>query len=212
MKPFWLSQFFALLLLVGAGAAIGCGWQGQTAADNAGNDQPKPPFAGDQALVAPKGALIYIRLQQPISNATTHAGDRFSAVLDEPLIAGGQIIAPEGAPVSGKVVAARESGRLHNSGYLRVTLSALTVHGKELPMQTSSIFVEGGSYGNKNLAYTGGGGLLGALAGGGKNSFVSPGAGDSGSSSAAYATGKKEVGFVAGRRLGFRLSQPLTTE
>ena len=45
----------------------------------------------------------------------------------------------------GKVVAARESGHLHNAGYLRITLSSITLNGKTVPLQTNSVFVSGGA-------------------------------------------------------------------
>lgn len=217
MKPYWVDKLLAFTLLAFMGVAIGCsGWGQQAPADSAENDRSKPPFTSDPAFVVPKGTPMYVRLQQSISSATAQTGESFSAILDEPLVAGGQIVAPEGAPVHGRVVSARESGHLHNSGYLRLTLCSLTVNGKELPLQTSSIFVEGGGYKNRNLAYigggAGGGALLGALAGGGKSALIGSGMGAAGGTAAAYATGKKEVGFVAERRLGFRLSQPLNID
>jgi hypothetical protein len=122
-------------------------------------------------------------------------------VLDEPLLVDGQTVAPAGALVTGKIVAASESGHGHSASYLRITLSSLTVNGKTAPLQTNSVFVGGGSYKNRNLAFTGGGTdgtFLGAVGG----SAV-------GGSAATFATEKKEVGFVADRRLGFRLTQPI---
>jgi hypothetical protein len=171
------------------------------------------PFSGSQAVIIPKGTPIYVRLERTISSTTAQPGEAFSAVLDEPLEVDGQTVAPQGTKANGHVVAARESGRLHNAGYLRLTLSSLTLNGKEVAIQTSSIFVEGGSYKNRNLAYigggAGGGALLGALVGGGKGTLIGSAIGATGGTTAAYATGKKEVGFSAERRIGFRLAEPL---
>ncbi|HET9366266.1 MAG TPA: hypothetical protein VFP71_14770, partial [Candidatus Angelobacter sp.] len=171
------------------------------------------PFTENKALVVPANTAIYVRLQQSLSSSTAQSGQIFAAVLDEPLIVDGQTLAPEGTAVTGKVVAVRESGHLHNAGYLRITLSALSVNGKSVPLQTNSVFVSGGSYKKRNLAFVGGGAgggtLLGALAGGSKGAVIGGGASGAGGTTAAYATGKKEVGFIAERRLGFRLMQPL---
>lgn len=171
------------------------------------------PFSKTDGLEISKGTPIYVRLQQSISSSTAEAGQTFSAVLDEPLMNNGRVVAPEGASVNGRVVAARRSGRLHNAGYLRVTLCSLTINGKEVPIQTTSVFVEGGSFKNRNLAYigggAGGGGLLGALAGGGKGALIGSSIGAAGGATAAYAAGKNEVGFTAERRMGFRLIEPL---
>lgn len=215
MERFVSRNVLLLTLLVLAGLATGCGAGAQPPA-NVSADTPSPqqlPFAQSKPQVVPANTAVYVRLQQSISSATAQPGQNFSAVLDEPLIVDGQTLAPQGAAVTGKVVAARESGHLHNAGYLRITLSTMTVNGKAVALQTNSVFVSGGRYKKRNMAFigggAGGGALLGALVGGGKGAIVGSAIGAAGGTTAAYATGKKEVGFVAERRLGFRLTQPL---
>ncbi|HXB21349.1 MAG TPA: hypothetical protein VNV88_08210 [Candidatus Solibacter sp.] len=215
MKPSWLSKVLAFMSLALLALAIGCGVGAQPPTAIADNETSQHlPFSGNQALVVPKGTLIYVRLEQTISSHTAQPGESFPAVLDEPLMVDGRTVAPRGAKVNGRVIAAHESGRLHNAGYLRLTLSSLMLNGKEVPIQTSSIFVKGGSYKNRNLAYigggAGGGALLGALVGGGKGALIGSAIGAAGGTTAAYATGKKEVGFSAERRIGFRLAEPLS--
>jgi len=210
-------NLFFLILLVLAGLAAGCGVGAQpptVVADTpATQQQQQLPFVESKALVVPANTAIYVRLQQSISSSTAQSGQNFSAELDEPLVVDGQTLAPKGAPVTGKVVAARESGHMHNSGYLRITLSSITLNGKTVPLQTNSVFVSGGSYKKRNLAFigggAGGGALMGALIDGGKGAAIGSTVGATGGTTAAYATGKKEVGFIAERRLGFRLTQPL---
>lgn len=209
-------NLFFLILLVLAGLAAGCGVGAQpptVVADTPATQQQQLPFVESKALVVPANTAIYVRLQQSISSSTAQSGQNFSAELDEPLVVDGQTLAPKGAPVTGKVVAARESGHMHNSGYLRITLSSITLNGKTVPLQTNSVFVSGGSYKKRNLAFigggAGGGALTGALIDGGKGAAIGSTVGATGGTTAAYATGKKEVGFIAERRLGFRLTQPL---
>jgi hypothetical protein len=212
-------NLFFLILLVLAGLAVGCGVGAQppTVAADTPTKSATPqqlPFVEGKTLVVPANTAIYVRLQQSISSATAQSGQNFSAELDEPLVVEGQTLAPKGAPITGEVVAARDSGHLHNSGYLRITLSSITLNGKTVPLQTNSVFVSGGSYKKRNLAFigggAGGGALLGALIGGGKGAAIGSTVGAGGGTTAAYATGKKEVGFIAERRLGFRLTQPFS--
>jgi hypothetical protein len=199
--------------------------------DNSASSQPagasgKLPFAESatrnsiepsrsllpEVPAVPAGTVISVRLQNSLSSATAHSGDTFDAVLDDPLVVDGRTIAARGAAARGHVVAARRSGHLHNSGYLRITLTSVEVEGRSVPVQTSSIFVAGGSHKNRDLALIGGGAgagtLIGALAGGGKGALIGGLVGAGAGTGTAYATGKKDVGFAVERRLSFRLTQP----
>lgn len=159
----------------------------------------------------PAGTPITIRLQSAVSSASSQSGDGFEAVLDEPLIIQGQTVVPRGAAVSGRVIEAKASGHLHDPGYLRLTLEKISINGKAVPVQTSSIFVKGGSHEKRNVEMIGGGAgagaLIGALAGGGKGALIGSAVGAAGGTGVAYGTGKKDVGFGAERRLTFKVSQ-----
>jgi hypothetical protein len=214
MKGNNFLAFFFVLALATAGLA-GCNGVEAKPADtpSAAATPQKLPFAEPKPLVLPANTAVYVRLQEPLSSSTAQSGQVFTAVLDEPLVIDEKTIAPKGAPVMGKVVAARESGHLHNSGFLRITLASITVNGKSIPVRTTSMYVSGGSYKKRDMAFigggAGGGALIGALAGGGKGAAIGSLIGAAGGTGAAYATGKKEVGFAAERRLGFKLMQPL---
>jgi hypothetical protein len=215
MKGNKFLGFFFVLALATAGLA-GCnGVDARPSSASADTSTAQnPPFTVPKPLVVPANTAVYVRLQEPLSSSTAQSGQVFTAVLDEPLVIDEKTVAPKGAPVMGKVVAARDSGRLHNSGYLRITLASITVNGKSTPVRTTSVFVSGGSFKKRDMAFigggAGGGALIGALAGGGKGAAIGALVGGAGGTGAAYATGKKEVGFGAERRLGFKLMQPLS--
>jgi hypothetical protein len=167
-----------------------------------------------EEVVIPSGTAITVRLQNAVSSATSRPGDQFEATLDQPVVVDGQTIAPEGAHVLGHVVAARHSGRLMHPGYLRIALSSMMVNGKTIPVQSSSVMVAGGSHKHRNLAWigggAGGGALIGAIATGGTGALIGSAIGAAGGTTTAFATGKKDVGFGAERRLTFRLTRPVT--
>jgi hypothetical protein len=228
MKP--SKTYLIGLLTLALGLALGCEKQtgvpgDDPAASSAADDPQKPPFdreaqsAGNStspSLVPavaklPAGTPITIRLESAVSSASARAGDRFQGVLDEPIVIEGRTVARRGAAVTGRVLAAKSSGHLHDPGYLRIALVSVEVGGKPVGIETSSIFAKAGSHKNRNLAMIGGGtaggALIGGLAGGGKGALIGTAVGAAGGTGTAYATGKKEITLDAERRFTFRLAQ-----
>ena len=158
------------IVLVMLSFMCGCG---RPTGDNASNpaDSQKLPFdrpphstgiSPSQALIPsatklPEGTPIPIRLQSALSSASSHAGDSFSATIDEPVVIDGQTLIAPGTPVTGRVLEAKPSARSRGGspegspdnsfepGYLRIVLVSLNVGSKTVMIETSSIFAKGGS-------------------------------------------------------------------
>lgn len=164
-------------------------------------------------ITIPSGTPVTVRLQSSVSSATASAGDRFDAVLDAPIVINGRTVAQSGAPVVGRVVTARRSGRLQDPGVIQLALSSISVEGKQVAVSSSSVIARGASHKKRNWAMigggAGGGALIGGLMGGGKGALIGSAVGAGAGTGTAYATGKKDVGFGAERRLTFRLTQPI---
>lgn len=192
MKARSWRRLSATVLLTMLVAVVGCGLGTQTP-----DGGQQLPFTENKPPVVAANTTIYVRLRQPVT-AAAQPGQSFAAVLDEPLVVDSQTVAPQGAEITGKVVAARESGRLHTAGYVRITLSSITLNGKTIVMQTNSAIAGGGNFKNRDFSFMKGGADVSP-----SQSFQAT---DSSSSSA---TGRKEAGFDTDQRIGFRLTQPL---
>jgi hypothetical protein len=101
------------------------------------------PFrTGLQARTLPSGTLLTVELEVALSTAKVRAGDTFLASVAAPLVIEGDSLIERGSAATGHV----ESVRSHaGSGYFQLTLSAITVEGRPLALQTSSLFARGTS-------------------------------------------------------------------
>jgi hypothetical protein len=220
-----LRKYLMLTTLSASLAMIaGCGSSNTTTAEAAGSTGEQANSKGflgnliakPEPVTVPAGTPVTIRLESSISSTTAQAGDTFGFTLVEPLLVNGRTVATSGASGVGRVIAARKSGRLHNSGYLRIAMTSIEIDGKQVPVESSSVFVSGGRYVKRNVAIIGGsaagGALIGGLAGGGKGALIGSAVGAGAGTGAAAATGKKDVSFSAERALTFKITQPLTVE
>jgi hypothetical protein len=99
------------------------------------------PFRDFQGL--PAGTLLTVRLKSPILADGRSASEAFDAIVDEPVLVEGNTLLPRGTSVAGRVEAAHASQLKRNRGYVRLKLDSIAVAGQELPIQTSSLFVNG---------------------------------------------------------------------
>jgi hypothetical protein len=99
---------------------------------------PFPGSAGSRML--PVGTLITVRLDRSVENTDVHPGEVFMAVVAETVTINGNVIIPRGTHATGEIESTQQSFRSRNPGYTRLTLSALTIDGRRLPVQTSSLF------------------------------------------------------------------------
>jgi hypothetical protein len=132
----------------------------------------------------------------------------------------------------GKVLDARAAGELQESGYMRLALTAVSLHGKSVPIQTSSIFVKRSPHRRETLtalagAPSGGVSAMDVPTGSVMIDRVSTSVNRTGLNRTRQAsligatTGTaaeirmdppveiRDVGISAGRQLTFRLAQPL---
>lgn len=95
----------------------------------------------------PAGTLITIQMESSLSIAQVNAGDPFTASVAGPLAIDGDTLIERGTPVSGRVESAQppadRPGLSPDPGFVRLTLNTITVDGRALALQTSSLFARG---------------------------------------------------------------------
>jgi len=106
------------------------------------NPQGTSPFrASSQPRTFAPGTLVTVQLGRSLVANKVHAGDPFNATLLSPLAIDGSTLIATGTHVAGHI----ESTRLQLDpskplGYFQLSLDSITVDGRDLPLQTSSLF------------------------------------------------------------------------
>src|SRR5215467_10692868 len=171
-------------------------------------------FETKKEITIPEGSPFEVTLDETLASNRNHAGDNFAASLSQPIVQDGKTIIPAGAHVAGRVVDAKDSGRLHVPARLSVALSSVEVDGKSYEIDTTTIGRTGQNHNKRNLGFIGGGAaggaLIGGLAGGGKGALIGGAIGAGAGTAGAAATGKKDISFPAETRLRFYLLRSVT--
>jgi hypothetical protein len=220
MRFRWSRTLALIAVLALLGFTSGCSTQpSNTVSADPGGTAKKDSGLLSRILPSPvtmkSGTTVSVRLLQTISSRSAKPGDEFDAELATPVIVDGKTVFPKSARVRGRVVSAKDSGRLQDPGFLRLSLDAIqTESGKWVNIETSSISAKGQAHTKRNLTLIGGGAgtgaLIGAIAGGGKGAAIGAGVGAGAGTAGAYATGKKDVSFPAETKLTFSTTREVS--
>jgi hypothetical protein len=95
--------------------------------------------SGPNTTTIAQGTLMIVRLGESISSQKNLTGDTFFATLDQPLVAGGFIIAEKGARVEGKLVEVDKVKGIGGTARISLELTQLnTSDGQHIHVQTST--------------------------------------------------------------------------
>lgn len=173
--------------------------------------QPVPP----DTLTLPAGTVVRLRVDEWISTDRNMTGDSFSAVLDQPLVVNGWVVARRGQAETGRVSLVKKGGHGNGSSQLGLDLPDLTlVDGQQLPLQTELFQTSAGSSAGRNATVvgttTGIGALIGAVAGGGTGAAIGAGIGATAGIAGVMSTPGKPTAISPETVLSFRLQNPVT--
>jgi len=170
-----------------------------------------PPPPKPTTAVLPEGTVVDIRLGEHLSSATNQVGDTFDAILDRDLIVNGQMLAPKGSRVTGKVTDVIGAGKVKGLAHMTLALSAIKVDEDRYPVNTSTISVEAENTKSRDAKTIGAGAELGAaigaIAGGGKGAAIGAAVGGGAGTAGVLVTKGKEVEFQPEHKFSFRLEK-----
>jgi hypothetical protein len=177
----------------------------------------------------PKGTLMTVQTNQPISSIGTRLGDTISATLESDVFVNDGVAIPAGTQIMGQIANVVEAGHLGKHGTLDVRFDSIKMpDGKVIPMRAHIVtkddsgVLKGDSYA-KDIAKgvgiaatgTGVGTLMGTAAGSllgsvGTGALFGLGVGALGGMGYAVARKGKEVVLPSGSRMSVMIDMPVT--
>jgi hypothetical protein len=189
--------------------------EGQPTPEAAPQNAAPPSQAAPATITLPVGTMIPVRITEWLSSDKNQSGDRFSASLEQPLVANGWVVAVRRQIVTGRVAVAKKAGRVSGVSQLGVELSELTlVDGQVLPVKTQLLQTSAGTSNGRDAAgvatTTGVGAAIGAAADGGEGAAIGAGAGAVAGIIGVLTTRGRPTVIPPEAMLTFRLDVPLS--
>jgi hypothetical protein len=196
--------------------------QAQGQPDSPAQQQPDAQAQGQpnqavlpQSLTLPAGTVVRVRVDDWISSDRNVTGDSFSAVLDQPIVVGGWVVARRGQAQTGRVSLVKKGEHGGGASQLGLDLPELTlVDGQQLPLQTQLFQTSAGTAHGQDAAIigttTGLGAVIGAIAGRGTGAAIGAGIGATAGIIGVMSTPGKPTVISPETVLSFRLQAPLT--
>ncbi len=171
---------------------------------------PPPPPPRTFTLAA--GTVLAVQTTYTLSTETQKAGEKFTASLAEPLVAGDWVVAKEGSEVEGLVVVSTKGGRVKGRAELEIAVTALTLaDGQRLAVETAVDGTQAASTTGKDAKTiaitTGVGAAVGAIAGGGKGAAIGAAAGGGGGTAMVLGTRGAPAEIPARSLLRFKVTR-----
>ncbi len=170
--------------------------------------EPPPP-----PPVIPAGTNLRVRLVQAVGSKISETGQSFDATLSSPVVVKGVTLIPAGARASGTVTEAHASGRFKGAATLILRLNTVRVNGATYAIRTASYAQTSTGKGKRTAAMvgggTGGGALIGGLAGGGKGALIG-GLIGAGAGTVGAATTNRDITLPSETIVPFKMTSSLT--
>ncbi len=166
-------------------------------------------------ITLPAGTALNVLLTEAIEVDAAKTGMTFKALLDDPVMIGGKVVLPRGAPVVLQAAKVEQAGKMKGSDNIVLKANAFTLGGRKYDIVTTQVESKSGGEGKKTTRKVAGGAGLGAviggIAGGGTGAAIGAVAG--GATGAVVASqGTASLKLPAETRLQFTLNAAVTVQ
>jgi hypothetical protein len=161
----------------------------------------------------PYGTGLAVRLTETLSSDLNQPGDTFLANLAAPIVIGDRVIVPEGAGVTGRIVAARNARHFSGRSALVIEVTGLDFNGRSYELRSSQYSKQGASRNAYAAAAittgTGVGAVIGAVLGRGRGAAIGAVLGAAAGTGVQAVTKSAPAELSAESTLRLRLEAPL---
>lgn len=177
----------------------------------------QPPSQLPDKLTIPAGTILLIRTNDFLSSDRNQLGDQFTAVLEQPIVVNGWVVARRGQTLIGQVKAVQKAGRVKGVSQLGLELTDITmVNGQRMPILTELWKGSAGTSHGEDAATvagtTGLGAVIGAAADWGRGAAIGAGVGAAAGIGAVLLTRGRPTEIAPETPLSFQLVDPVTVD
>lgn len=183
-------------------------------------DAPEPPalpLRQFTLVTLPEDSVIGVQLETTVSSASARVEDRVRARVTRDVVVGGQVAVPAGSRLFGHVTLVEEGGRVKEASRIGVRFHTIVLSdGREVPVDTATIYRAGESPAGRTAARVGGaaaaGSIIGAILGGGRGAAIGAVTGAGAGSASAMTADRKPAELRSGQTITVRLASPASVE
>jgi len=160
--------------------------------------------------VIPSGTLLKVALVDSVDSDKSSPGDVFLANLSEAVVSDGVTLLQKGTQVRGRVVDAKEAGRVKGRATISLKLTDLVQGDRTIPITTNTFAATSDSQQGRDAGVIAGGAgvgaVIGAIAGGKKGAAIGAATGGGAGTGVVLATKGKQIHYGSETRLNFTLT------
>jgi hypothetical protein len=170
---------------------------------------PPDPAKVPAPVTVPGGTVLSVLLTQAIDVDAAKAGTTFKALLDDPVMLGGQVVIPRNAAVVLQAAKVEQAGNFKGADKITLKANSVAFGGRKYEIVTSYVEHKGSGEGKKTgrkvLGGAGLGAAVGAIAGGGTGAAIGAVAGTA-TGAVVASQGTEHLTIPAETRLQFTLN------